>query len=649
MITLLNILSLLFFLIAALFVALGRYLWDAALLFFLSLVAFIITQFRKGESDSPVGLVIQRYLPKSRAGWLRWVAVFVSLFVSLSALTLPVDANYAWLFIFWCAAILVFTGTLLKPILQKFQQLLPEISKLETGCLVVLILITAIVRGARVGSIPANLGGDEGSQLLFGYRLVSAPFGNPFATGWFSVPTMSFALYGLTMRLWGATIAGGRMLSVIAGTLCVLFTFLLGRSLAGRRFAWIAAILVAFSAFHIHYSRLASNQIFDPLIGTATFWLIHIALNQQRDGNHGVASSLWGLAGLTAGFGWYAYFGARWVSFMLILYVIWQWLFQRDFLNQHKTGIILFILGWIVMTLPLWFWYYEHPSAFTERYNAVSIFSSGWLVREVGITGKSAARLMLEQFWKSATAFHLTPDPTFWYYPQKPLADIVTGFLMIIGIIACASQVRWPSKALTLLWFWSTVFMAWVVTENPPSSQRGLLLVPAAALLAAWGFDTMWRYLSTLRRLHHYLLVVLICISIALNVHFYFGVYTPRRSYGNPTAEIATKIAQYTLENPQPVCEDAHNQQCQGAVYFLGPPRLYWEFGSLAFLLRNFPGQDVMPGELPLEITAPARFILIEGRIGEVGQVATAYPGGEIHHILDTHSQTIAIIYDWLP
>ncbi len=59
--------------------------------------------------------------------------------------------------------------------------------------------------------------------------------------------------------------------------------------------------------------------------------------------------------------------------------------------------------------------------------------------------------------------------------------DFVSGAFMLVGIVAAFLRWRWPSRGMILLWFCSTVVMAWGVTENPPSSQRGTILLPAVA------------------------------------------------------------------------------------------------------------------------------------------------------------------------
>ncbi len=427
--------TLVFVVIAVVLLVLNIYIWDAVLLLSLATAAFFITLVYNREPGVSLRLDLKRIIPRKKRLWLRGIPILTSLLVAMNAKGMPPQSDFGLMFLFWTIAV---AGVCVSFIIPWIQQRDPskQISKSEWAALLVLIIAAALCRGAGLGHIPANLGGDEGTQLLLGVDLVTSPFGNPFATGWFSVPTMSFALYGMAMRLFGATVAGGRLLSVLVGTLTVLLTFLLGRSLGGRRFGWVAAFSVAFSAYHIHYSRLASNQIFDPFIGTFVFWLIWTALKDQRKEKN-IAVYAWGLGGVVAGFGWYAYFGARWVTFLIGLVVFWRWIFDRNLIRAHAKGLLMFAVGWGITVMPLLGWYYEHPSALTERYNAVSIFASGWLSREVVITGKSIVQLMLEQFWKSATAFHLTPDPTFWYFPERPLVDIITGMLMLIGLVSC--------------------------------------------------------------------------------------------------------------------------------------------------------------------------------------------------------------------
>ncbi|MBC7227254.1 MAG: glycosyltransferase family 39 protein, partial [Thermoflexales bacterium] len=147
-----------------------------------------------------------------------------------------------------------------------------------------LLLSAFLARAVALDRIPANFGGDEGTQALAALRLLGPPLGNPFATGWYGVPTMSFLVAGLWMKAFGATVAGARALSALAGTASVLATWLLARRLAGEWVGWGAAVLVAFGHYGLHFSRLASNQIADALLGPLILYFLLRGLEGGEDG-----------------------------------------------------------------------------------------------------------------------------------------------------------------------------------------------------------------------------------------------------------------------------------------------------------------------------------------------------------------------------
>jgi len=468
------------------------YVWDAGLLIFISLTYLALLALRDRSRRGYLRAYLRRVVPRRPGGWVRTGALTVSLGVTAVARTRPPDQDFGGLTLIWFAALIAFVASAILPLFRE-RSLAPKLTTAERRLLVVLLLCAGLLRGVQLGRIPVNLGGDEGTQLVAALTLMARPMDNPFATGWYSVPTMSFLAYGVAMRLFGATVAGGRALSAIVGTVTVLTTFLLGRTLGGRRVGWISAAILAFSAYHIHFSRLASNQIADPLVVTVVLWLVWSGLQAAPDGRHARGGALprtlmWGVAGVVAGLGWYGYFGARWVTILVALVFAWRALVTPFFIRRHWQGLLLFVAGWLMAVLPLLGWYSIHPSPLTERVNVVNIFASGWLAREVGITGKPSWVLLLDQAWRAVTAFHLTPDRTFWYFPDRPLLDAITGALLLVGLIEAVVRLRWPSRLLCLLWFGSTLVMAWVLTESPPSSQRGLLMMPAVAILASLPF-----------------------------------------------------------------------------------------------------------------------------------------------------------------
>ncbi len=494
--------------------------------------------------------------------------------------------------------------------------------RVELVGLMVLLLVALAVRAIDLEHIPANLGGDEGTQGVAALELLGPPLGNPFSTGWFSVPTMSFLAYGLVMRIFGEGVAGLRALSALIGTLTVLTTFLLARELWGRRVAWLAAIALTCSHFHVHFSRLGSNQIADGLFITLALWLLVRGLRSRR-GIH------FALAGAVIGLGWYGYFGARLIGLVVAFYLAWRVAVEYRLLARYGPLLLILLGVALVVVAPLLFYYAGHPDALVARSRQVSIFASGWLEREQEITGRSATSLVLQQFWKSISAFNYTLDPTFWYRPTIPLLDFISGVLFIVGLLWAMARIRWPANGLLLLWFWLALILGWVVTENPPSSMRLGIVAPALAVLVGLGLNWLMalglRVFGGGRRFWDGVAVALLVAVAVLNLHCYFVVYTPTRVYGNPTAEVATELGRYLAQR-----DDDY------IVYFHAPPFMYWGFGTLQFMTRGVEGMDVpLPGEeaergesLEPDLGRGARFVFLPERLDELEAVRAQYPGG---------------------
>ena len=560
----------------------------------------------------------------------------LSLMTGVLARALPQDASFAGVFLTWLLGMVLFllafvpAGPLKQTLLDLGRRLRRR--RLELVGLAALLLAALLVRAVDLEHIPANLGGDEGTQGVAALDLGEPPLGNPFSTGWYSVPTMSFLAYGLTMQVFGATMAGARALSVLAGTLTVLTTFLLARQLWGWRVAWIAATVLAFGHYHIHFSRLASNQIGDGFVVTLALWLFVRGVQSRR-------SLHFALAGTVVGLGWYGYFGARLVGIILAVYVAWllvsKYRFQLQVMfEQYGRLLLIFLVAALVAAAPLLLYYIAHPDTIAARASQITILSPGWLVHEQEYSGQSGTRILLRQFLRSVTAFHYTLDPTFWYRPSIPLLDFLSGILFLVGMVWSVARRREPGFALLLIWFWLALIMGWVLTENPPSSQRMVIIAPALALLVGLGMSWLMGVgrrvfgKGQLLRWRDIAVLALVLIS-TLNLYYYFVVYTPTRVYGNPTAEVATSLGRYLRQ-----------QDDDYVVYFYGPTVMYFDIGNLSFLARGVAGVNVYPpdeGRPPVDfdVSGGARFVFLPQRLDELETVREQFPGGER---MDVHS-----------
>lgn len=613
-----------------------EYWRDGLLLWGASLVAFAVLWQRSRARGQPR----ERALRQSRRTAFGWAtrhparvliaacgAAF-SVVAGLNARQMPSVADFGNPLLFWLAGVAVFLlafvpGFSVEAGWHRAVELLRR-RRTEVIGIAVLLLAALLIRAVNLECIPGNLGGDEGTQGLAAMQLLEAPMGNPFSTGWFSVPTMSFFAYGLVMRIVGPTIAGLRLLSALVGTATVLTTFLLARELWGKSVAWSAGVVLACAHYHVHFSRLGSNQIGDGLFVSLALWLLTRGIRLRKP-------ILFALSGAVVGLGWYGYFGARLVGVIVALYLAWLFVSEsrtgaRDsFLIQYGRFILILILAAGVVVAPLALYYVAHPDTMASRADQVSVLSTGWLEREMAYTGDTAVSILARQFGRAMSAFHFTPDPTYWYHPGIPLLDVVSGVLIIFGMAWTVARWRESGSVLLLLWFWMAVVMGWALTENPPSSQRMVIVAPASALLVALGLEWL---LGTARRvltnggpiLEGASAAVLALIAL-LNLYQYFVVYTPSGVYGNPTAEVATRLGRHLRQEDDDL-----------VVHFYGPPSMYWDIGNLSFLVPDAVGMDVYPpeqGKVPDPVAIrEGYFVFLPHRLDELEPVKQELPGG---------------------
>ncbi|MCP4544379.1 MAG: hypothetical protein GY832_45285 [Chloroflexi bacterium] len=502
----------------------------------------------------------------------------------------------------------------------------------EVVALAVLLLAALAVRAFDLEHIPTNLGGDEGTQGVAAQNLLGPPLGNPFSTGWYSVPTMSFLAYGVSMRIFGESVTGLRALSALVGTVTVLTTFLLARELWGRKVAWLATIALACAHTHVHFSRLGSNQIFDGLFMTLSLWLLVRAFRSKR-------AIYFALAGTAIGMGWYGYFGARLLGIVIVCVLAWRVATEHDFLHRYGQLLVILFTAALIAVVPLALHYASHPDALMSRARQVSIFTPGlWLDQARELTGRSTASLLLEQFAKSISAFNHTTDPTFWYYATIPTLDFVSGVLFVVGLVWAMVRCRQPNEGLLLGWFWLALVLGWVITENPPSSQRMTVLLPALAMLVGLGLDWLLKLGQRATGSNwDWLAGVMLCVIVVVNLRYYFFVYTPTGVYGNQNAEVATELSRYLIA-----------QEDNYVVHFHAPPFMYWNFGTLTFMARGVEGVDVPSvGEWPdPDLNQGVRFIFLAERLEELNIIRERYPDGrEISAYSNINGRLLYVLY----
>jgi 4-amino-4-deoxy-L-arabinose transferase-like glycosyltransferase len=655
-----------------------EYLWDGAVLHLLAAVGFLLAwrlgrpqQHRTDPARSPQ---LAKWLRGQPAPALLFVmSAVLSLIASLLSRNQPVTHSTAWAVLLWGLGIVAMGLAVLWPVglnpllLPGRQARWQSISRgvwLEIATVVAVTVLAMILRVAALGSVPYTLGGDEAWHGLLARQVLTGELRNAFTMGYMSMPTLFYWPLSGSLWLFGDNVTGLRMPAALIGTITVPILYLFARDLWGRKMALLSALFLATYDYHIHYSRLGANNVWDPLFVVLTLWLLDKGM--QRLASDGAqspemdqsttdmqpyrcpASRWWAATGLIMGLSTFFYTGARLLPALVVIYVAYGWIQRRGNLQNVGKHVGILALAFLIAAGPILSYAQAHPDDWNARINQVGIVQSGWLDREPEITGKSTTQILMEQFLHAAGAFHVFPDRTAWYGAERPLLGLLAGAFAVLGMAWAVAHWRDRRYFLILIWFWGVIVAGGMLTESPPSSQRLVIAIPAVALLVACGLQ---QTVHLARRLtgfsqtwENVTLGLLITILALSSVQYYFIEFTPSRRYGSENGETATMIGQYL-----------RNLEERDQVYLFAAPRIYWKFGTMAFLAPEVSGQDVVeplfgPPELAdgtaaLSAGHNLAFVFLPERSADLIWVEQAFPDGQVQGFYDTDGKLRFTVY----
>jgi hypothetical protein len=209
----------------------------------------------------------------------------------------------------------------------------PKWARLDWLLAASLTVLALCLRLYQIGEYLPPVHGDEGEMgtlaLLARHGRASGIATRPlslFTTGFLDHPTLFHYLQAVAMVLFGETITALRILSAIVGGLCAPFLYATGLLGWGRITGLTAGWLLAVSHLHIHYSRIALNNIETVWFVILLIWLLALAYEsnhlqrihaENEVDHHGFSAHeapallTFIIIGLVIGLGQYFYYGSR--------------------------------------------------------------------------------------------------------------------------------------------------------------------------------------------------------------------------------------------------------------------------------------------------------------------------------------------------
>ncbi len=333
-----------------------------------------------------------------------------------------------------------------------------------------------------------------------------------------SFPYTYAYLQSWTVALFGADFTGMRMASAIVGTLTIPAIYFLASSLFDRKTALIAAALLAVFPPHIHFSRLALNNIADPLFGTLAFAFLVRGLKRNSQSDYV-------LAGINLGLSNYFYEGGR--LLFLGLFVSWLGIMLAIYRPRaHWRGLILMALMALLVMLPYYYTLMRPEYSLTARFTSEAI-RPRYLLQD--LETQPLLNVLLAHYNNAFKyAFYHTiysPDSSQYYYGGY------TGMLSwyVVPFYALGlSYLLWTSRAAALLlWLWiglAIIGISFVVSTD--WTVRFVVMLPAMILAVAAGLryplEFLWPFFFDRRYLYDLMGILIVTIGILQLTH-YFG------------------------------------------------------------------------------------------------------------------------------
>lgn len=363
--------------------------------------------------------------------------------------------------------------------------------------------LALLFRLLRLTTVPAGLFVDEvlTARNALAWRLGAEPDwlgARPLlVAGWVETSHLYLAFASTVMRIFGDDLAGVRMISTLPALACVPLLYWLGREVAERRAALLAALLLGVGHWAARTGRTGWDQVLMTALQLAALALLArgVRLGRARPG---------AAAGGALGLALHTYVAARVVAAQALLWQAWEclaaWRADDGTAGEDPAGdrgrgrrraalgrLALLAATLVLVAAPF------HARLLRERPEQLGLRARQLSALAVEGPGEPWATLAesavahLAMFHVRGGAYARDALPGF------PMLDPVSGLLLLAGLVVLARRGGWRRR---LLLSWPAVgLLAGVLSvsgEGPPYPYRVGHLAPWACLVAGLGGIALW-------------------------------------------------------------------------------------------------------------------------------------------------------------
>ncbi len=383
-----------------------------------------------------------------------------------------------------------------------------------------ILAVAAFFRLWQIGSIPPGLFGDEAAEGLDALDVLAGR-GQVFFPSNYGREGLYIWLVALSLKLFGVTPLAVRLPAIVIGILTCAVAWWLAREWGSADWErgrlvdqeprpssanplthqpvyqftnlqtylpLLAGLYLATAYWHVHFSRFSQRTVLTPFaigLAAAAFWR---GLNLGRTRWFMAAGAFMGLA-------LHTYSVGRFFPVFMALFLGLQWLVtpkpgpgapEQRILARHWRPILLMFLVAALVFAPLGVYFVTHPGTFMMRASAVATYAGAGPLESLQTIGRAALANLAQYVVPGAG-----DKAQFHNLPGRPIFDLLTAFLAIIGLLLCMLRWRQPGALFLLTWLVVLTAPAALATDRFPTLPRVLGVLPGLYLFPVLGLSAL--------------------------------------------------------------------------------------------------------------------------------------------------------------
>jgi 4-amino-4-deoxy-L-arabinose transferase-like glycosyltransferase len=342
--------------------------------------------------------------------------------------------------------------------------------------------------------------------------------------------------------LFGTGTFGLRILSVLVSILTIALVYSLGVRLSGHIGGLAAAALLAVTMWHILLARLVIVETLLPLLVTGVLLALARAMPvyaHQRSENTSTVD--FAILGILVGVGLYIHPSGLMLVLTVMAFFTYILLTVRPLSMRRLSYIGFAIVMVVIVAMP-----YVISTIREPEFNASTRIFGDYQSITLSILDSLAALL-------------LRGDSNILYnVPSRPLFDLITGMIVLLGAVMSVINWRQPRHALVLI---AAIFLApaALLADNSPNFLAMSVVLPVIALFFGMGVSCLLQSLQKSRyRLGVLFLFGLLVFNAGWTAYSLFERWQNRDevqfAYNSDIAQIAHHLDLTADDVPTVVC-----------------------------------------------------------------------------------------------